>query len=60
MKRNCNYCRALEWDGSCNLRYENEVKTVAYGIPVEYKPLELCPKPTTYNELISLYGKEKR
>lgn len=59
MKRNCNYCRALEHDGSCSLGYRNETKTVLFGVPVEFKPLDECPKPKTYDELFSSYKEEK-
>jgi len=57
MKRNCNGCRAL--DGSiCSLGKKTTftVKEIQ-GVRLKtYKPLEECPKPKTYSELLSLSG----
>lgn len=55
MKRTCNDCRALTYDGKCSLNYKNDVKTVLCHIVVEYKPLEECSKPKTYEALMSEY-----
>lgn len=54
LKRNCNGCRAsgeLEiGNNTCGLGYKTAVKTELWGRPVQWKPLEECPKPKTYND----------
>ena len=57
MKRNCNNCKALvqNWSGVgyyCQLGHKIECIKQIYGLPVSYKPLEECNKPTTFNELV--------
>jgi len=57
MKKNCNGCRAL--NGSICSLGKKKTFTLKYiqGIPVKtYKPLEECPKPKTYSELLALKG----
>ena len=56
MKRNCNNCKALIQNLSnlgccCQLGYKIECVKNLYNIPVSYKPLEECEKPTTFKEL---------
>lgn len=57
MKRNCNNCKALSqnWSGVgyyCQLGHKIECIKEIYGLPVSYKPLEECNKPTTFKELV--------
>jgi hypothetical protein len=51
MKRTCNGCRALS-DNFCLLGYKTVVKKYFDYLPVEYKPLEECPKPKTNDEYV--------
>lgn len=53
MKRNCNNCKALVKSFSgigceCQFGHKIEATKHYYGVPVAYKPLEECPKPTTF------------
>lgn len=54
LKKTCNGCRAFSDNGSggkCDLGYKVGDKKVIYNcITIEYKPLEECPKPKTYDE----------
>ena len=59
MKKNCNGCRALEQRSStlehfCTLRHPIECTKELYGIPVTYRPLEDCEKPTTFKKLVEV------
>tara|TARA_R110000772_G_scaffold36098_6_gene86692 strand:- start:11438 stop:11614 length:177 start_codon:yes stop_codon:yes gene_type:complete len=57
MKRNCNGCRALNGK-ICALgkKMTFTVKELeGYRIKT-YKPLEECPKPKTYRELLAFIG----
>ncbi len=51
MKRNCNGCKALQQDSQvtcrCVLNKKITSSKMLYGLTVEYKPLEECPKPMT-------------
>lgn len=62
MKRTCNDCRALyrvEFGiVECELGHKIKAKSNYKGIGVEYKPLEECPKPKTYDEYFK--AKQKR
>lgn len=58
MKRNCNNCKALIQNISglgCNCQLGHKIECVkeAYDIPVSYKPLEECEKPTTFKKLVN-------
>lgn len=54
MKKNCNGCKALfidGCDGECRLGYKMGKRCI-FSFPDEYRPLERCPKPITYKQLI--------
>lgn len=58
MKRNCNNCKALKssFRGigcDCQLDYKIEATKHYSGIPISYRPLEECPKPTTIKEFFN-------
>ncbi|MBX4272031.1 hypothetical protein [Clostridium estertheticum] len=49
-RRTCNNCRTISSDYSCTLGYiVGTEKINSY----DKKPIEPCPKPITYDELIS-------
>ena len=59
MKRSCDGCKALEhfsgsFKGRFVLGHPIEQSKVLYGIPLSYKPLEECEKPTTFKKLAEL------
>jgi len=54
MNRNCNGCKALESNGWCALGYKIEPSKTLYNIVVEYKPLDNCPKPKTFQQYVRL------
>lgn len=63
MKRNCNNCKALtnSFIGigcRCQLNYEIKPTEYYQGIPISYKPLEDCPKPTTINKFFKCKPKK--
>jgi len=52
-KRNCNYCKALyssDFRHRCTLGYKITVLSEFDNSPVEFKPLEPCPKPLTHKQ----------
>ena len=56
MKRKCDGCKALQvshpYDGKCSLGYkigDRRINDFLSG----YKPLEECPKPITWEKLIT-------
>jgi hypothetical protein len=56
MKKTCYGCRALSLK-TCNLGYKNETLLINFdGVLINkgLVPLEDCPKPKTYNELLDL------
>lgn len=53
MKRTCDGCRANN-GSSCLLGYKTEGRFGFNGSYNIIKPLEECPKPKTYNELLTL------
>ena len=58
MKKSCDDCRALSGT-KCSLGYKNKLKLININgsiINKGLKPIEDCPKPKTYKEL--LYEKE--
>ena len=61
MKRTCNGCKALGMVGDgCGLGYKTEVTRVYSYVPVEWKPLEECPKPLTNDKLIVEMNKSEK
>lgn len=68
MKTSCNKCKALVENGYksyCLLNYKIKIETqklyndkglVAWEMLV-FKPLEMCPKPTTYTRMV-IIGKK--
>ena len=56
MKKSCGGCRALEEsNGKCSLGHK--IKPVVHSkfvVTINYKPLEECPKPKTYNQYLNL------
>jgi hypothetical protein len=56
MKTTCDGCRALNGK-NCNLGYKNKTKLIYFEnrlINEGIVPLENCPKPKTYKELLIL------
>ena len=67
MKRTCNGCKALikrpfTLGYECGLKYCIEITKEIDGIPIYYRPLEVCEKPKTITEFIKLqhYKKDRR
>jgi len=58
MKRTCNGCKALAQTHKfyCELGYKLEPKKEIYGVVVECKPSEECPKPKTFEQLMDKWG----
>ena len=59
MKRTCNGCKALlknpfDFGYSCGLNHTIEVTKEIDGIPIYYKPSEVCEKPKTITEYVKL------
>jgi len=61
MKRNCNGCRAFAniRGGVCELNYRLDSNRQYKGITLEWKPLEECPKPKTYDQLFDAQMKRR-
>lgn len=54
MKRTCDGCKAFNDSfNRCDLGYKIEPCKHVWFIPVKFRPLEECPKPKTYKELVS-------
>ena len=52
MYKTCKGCKALNFDGSCSLGFENKViysDGIKGGFNVGSIPLKPCPKPRTIN-----------
>ena len=56
MKKTCNSCRALNINGTCDLKYKTKVIRSYNDINTAYAPLEECPKPKTISRYIELYN----
>ena len=55
MKKTCNGCYAFEQAiNKCSLNYKLASGDRVWGIVVNYKPLEDCPKPKTIKEYYKL------
>lgn len=57
IKKNCFGCRALNLN-TCKLNYKIITYDIGYITGAGLKPLEICPKPKTYNEFINLYNNQ--
>lgn len=62
MKKKCDGCKALQlehaYDGKCLLGFKigkRPISSYFYG----YKPLEECPKPTTWDSFNKEYDKRR-
>ena len=58
VKKNCNGCKALRLDSSCELGFENKKCKWFRGIVVAMKPLESCPKPMSIKRLIECKSRQ--
>lgn len=59
MKKSCAGCRALiqlpgRLEYYCSLKHPVESIKTIFGVPVEYRPLEQCEKPTTFKRLCAI------
>lgn len=59
MKKNCDRCKALQYDGHggyhCELGYQisyGKATRIAGAVIAEPLPAEACPKPLTYLQVI--------